>query len=176
MVKRSHRHNSGKSIRTGAFSPKRIMLALLATSILSACGEQPVFHVFQAVPKEGWNAKDTLCLEAIVPDPLKQYKLSIEVRHRNDYPYQNLNLVIDCQQPDSTYTQPDTLCLDLTDEKLNWKGKGWSKIYQYDCPMNTLHVTKSGIYTFRISHLMPETVLPGIMDVGICARHLSEEK
>ena len=81
------------------FGLKSIILLFVA-SALSACNEQTVYHVFQSIPTEGWQREDTLCFRAEVPDSLTYYKLSIEIRNRNNYPYQNINLSVSCTAPD----------------------------------------------------------------------------
>ena len=149
---------------------------MFAIGLLCACGEQPIFHTFQTVSKQGWNAKDTLYFKASIPDSQSLYTLSVEIRHRNNYPYQNLNLAIGYRLPDSTFSTLDTLYLNLVNKKLDWKGNGGSNIYQVSFPIGAFHATKVGIYTFQITHLMPDDVLPGLMDVGICGRRQSEEK
>ena len=70
------------------------IILLFVASLLSACDKQTVYHSFQSLPTEGWLREDTLSFDVKVTDSLTYYKLSLEVRNRSNYPYQNLPLSI----------------------------------------------------------------------------------
>lgn len=70
------------------------LILLLAASLFGACDKQKVYHAYQSLPDEGWRQTDTLCFSVEVPDSQTYCKLSVEVRNRNNYPYQNLLLSI----------------------------------------------------------------------------------
>lgn len=143
------------------------ILLLFVASALIACDKQTVYHSFQSIPAEGWLQKDTLSFNVEVPDSFTYYKLSVEIRNRNDYPYQNLNLSISCHTPDSTALPTDTLQITLANKEGKWKGTGWGSLYQSEFPIGSIQIGKPGIYQFKIAYAFPDKVLSGINDIGI---------
>lgn len=148
------------------FYLKGIVLLFVA-SLWTACDKQTVYHVFQSIPIEGWQRKDTLLFKAKVTDSLMFYKLSVEIRNRNDYPYQNLNLSICYTSPDSVVLPIDTLQLTLAGKDGLWKGNGLGGVYLTTFAAGTIRIGKPGTYLFKIAHTLPDNLLPGINDVGI---------
>ncbi|MCF0256076.1 gliding motility lipoprotein GldH [Bacteroides heparinolyticus] len=143
------------------------IILLFVASLWTACDRQTVYHAFQPLPSKGWQRTDTLFFKAEVNDSLTLYRLSVEVRNRNNYPYQNLNLSVCCTPPDSVPLPADTLQLTLADKTGAWQGNGWGGLYLTDFPAGNIRIGKPGTYLFKISHTLPDSILPGINDVGI---------
>lgn len=143
------------------------MLLLFIAGIMIACDKQTVYHAFQTLPQEGWKRKDTLFFHVSVPDLQAHYKLTVEVRNRNDYPYQNLFLSIGCVGPENDWQSADTLQVLLADKEGIWLGDGWSGLYQSAFPVGDIKIGKAGDYLFKIAYTLPDHQLSGINDVGI---------
>lgn len=143
------------------------IILLFVTSTLIACDKQTVYHSFQSIPTEGWQRKDTLFFNVDVPDSFTYYKLSVEVRNRNDYPYQNINLSISCNDSAANPLPADTLQLILANKDGRWKGTGWGSLYQLEFSAGGVQISKPGSYHFKIAHTLPDEVLRGINDIGI---------
>lgn len=143
------------------------IMPLFVASVLSACDKQAVYHVFQSLPTEGWQRKDTLCFSAEIPDSLTYYKLSVEIRNRNNYPYQNISLSVSYDTPDVQALPADTLQFTLADKEGIWKGDGWGGLYQSAFPAGSVRIGKPGIYLFKIAYILPDETLRGINDIGI---------
>lgn len=146
---------------------RRIIILLFAAAALSACDEHTVYHTFQSLPAGGWQRKDTLFFSVDVPDSLIDCKLSVEVRNRNNYPYQNLDLSISRDNPDARPLPADTLRLILADKEGLWKGDGWGGLYQTSFPAGNVRIGKAGTYLFKIAYTLPDEALQGINDIGI---------
>ena len=143
------------------------IILLFVASLLSACDKQTVYHSFQSLPGEGWMRKDTLYFKVNVPDSLTYYKLSIEIRNRNNYPYQNLFLSVCYDSPDSVSLPADTIQLTLADDEGIWRGDGWGGLYQTATPAGSIRINKRGIYCFKITYVLPDETLQGLNDIGI---------
>lgn len=143
------------------------IILLFVAGLLSACDKQTVYHSFQSLPVEGWMRKDTLFFKVDVPDSLTYYKLSIETRNRNNYPYQNLSLSVCYDSPDSISLPADTVLLTLADDKGIWRGDGWGGLYQTAIPAGSIRINKPGIYNFKIAYVLPDERLQGLNDIGI---------
>lgn len=143
------------------------ILLLFIVSVLCACDKQTVYHAFQSIPEEGWIRQDTLFFEVAVPDSQTYYKLSVEIRNRSDYPYQNLNLSICYDDPESKQAPADTLNAVLATKEGLWTGDGWGGLYQYSFPAGSIKIGKAGDYLFKIVYTLPDEKLQGINDIGI---------
>lgn len=143
------------------------MFLLFIVSAICACDKQTVYHAFQSVPGDGWLRQDTLCFEVAVPDSQTYYKLSVEIRNRSNYPYQNLNLSVSYDNPDSIRISADTLNAVLTTKEGIWTGDGWGGLYQSAISAGSIKIGKAGNYLFKIAYTLPDEKLRGINDVGI---------
>lgn len=145
---------------------RKSLILLFIASLCTACDEQTVYHAFQSLPAEGWQQKDTLFFNVTVPDSATLYDVSVEVRNRNNYPYQNLPLLIYYDSPEARNIRRDTLELRLADKAGIWQGDGWG-LYQSAFPAGLIRIGKAGEYRFKITYLLPDEVLPGVNDIGI---------
>ena len=143
------------------------IILLFVASLLSACDKQTVYHSFQSLPTEGWLREDTLSFDVKVTDSLTYYKLSLEVRNRSNYPYQNLPLSICYTTADSIPSPTDTIQLILADKEGIWKGDGWGGLYQTAVPAGSVRIGKPGTYLFKVAYTLPDERLQGINDIGI---------
>lgn len=91
----------------------------------------------------------------------------MEVRNRNNYPYQNLSLSVCYDSPDSVSLPADTIQLALADTEGIWKGDGWGGLYQTAVPAGSIRIDKSGTYRFKIAYVLPDEILQGLNDIGI---------
>ena len=145
----------------------KYILLLFIAGASGACDKQTVYHTFRSIPQEGWKRQDTLFFNVIVPDSQTYYKLTLEVRNRNTYPYQNIGLSVCCDGPEATRLQADTLEAVLADKEGIWKGDGWGGLYQSAFPAGNIRIEKPGNYLFKVAYTLPDDILPGINDVGI---------
>lgn len=143
------------------------IILLFVASLLSACDKQTVYHSFQSLPTEGWLREDTLSFDVKVTDSLTYYKLSLEVRNRSNYPYQNLPLSICYTTADSIPSPADTIQLILADKEGIWKGDGWGGLYQTAVSAGSVQIGKPGTYLFKVAYTLPDERLQGINDIGI---------
>ena len=146
-----------------------ISFCLLLT--VAACADLPLGQMSLHIPDEGWRKEDTLIL-AVVPDSnvyvrskecMDSWKVQVDVRHTNDYPYANLVLRLTAPQNDTV------LCLPLADSGGQWTGHGVGYLYQSSYPAGMLQLgsDKADTLHFRIVSLMPDSVLRGMHDIGV---------
>lgn len=145
----------------------KYIILLFIVGALGACDKQTVYHAFQSIPQEGWKRQDTLLFNVAVPDSQTYYKLIVEIRNRSTYPYQNINLSVCYDSPELKKLQTDTLTAVLADKEGIWKGDGWGGLYQSEFPAGNIKIGKPGDYLFKVAYTLPDSLLPGINDVGI---------
>lgn len=140
---------------------------LLLLIILTACDSNTMYHSYLHLPQKGWGKSDTLIFKAPITDSLSTFRISVEVRNRDDYPYGNLYLFISHNTQDSTVFVTDTIEYTLADKSGKWMGTGLGNLYQSSKSYTFIAPGRSGNLTFRVSHGMRDNSLIGINDIGI---------
>lgn len=144
------------------------LFLLVAASALCACGDKQCrYHAYRSLPSEGWSRRDTLTFEVDVADSLTSYRLALEVRNRNSYPYQNLPLSFCFTDSAGIPLRTDTLQLRLAEPTGSWTGKGWSGLYQSAFPAGEVTVGRAGRYYIKIAYTLSDERLQGVNDVGV---------
>jgi len=85
------------------------------------------------------------------------YEYEIGIRHKDTYKYRDLWLTIN----------KDTLHLYLADSVGNWKGKGIGNTRQSTFSWNTNKPSQDSISEFRMIHIMKDSILSDIQDLGL---------
>lgn len=160
-----------------------IIITLCIMSVcFSACRDHIIYHSYRPISDIGWQKDDTLCFNLPTTHKPMSTGLQVGIRHTAAYPYSDIWLEIS-----STIEQhitSDTLHILLATEKGEWKGNGTNGLIQYLHPQPiTLDMPDSvKNAVIRITHLMSDSTLTGINDVGIqvslnpYGKHQSEEK
>jgi len=134
---------------------------------LFACQKDTVYHSFRNIPADCWKQNDTICFDVAVPDSPTTYLLFVEIRNLNNYPYQNLSVILTHETPDSLIATTDTLHFILADQQGNWTGKGWGGIYQNSFPTGNIELCQAGRHRLILQHVLSDTCIKGIHDMGI---------
>lgn len=138
---------------------KRICRAclLFITILTISCQDSTLYHSYQPVQTIGWDKNDTLVYT--LPQALSNqpYIYEIGIRHKDSYPYRDIWLTIN----------QDTVHLYLADSIGNWRGNGIGGIRQSNFPIRLSQPTKDSIKEFRITHVMRDHPLNGILNIGL---------
>lgn len=134
-----------------------VYLLLLLWSTVSACQNNTYYHSYQSASTAGWHKNDTFVYT--LPDTihLQDYEYEIGIRHKDTYKYRDLWLMIN----------KDTLHLYLADSIGNWKGKGIGNTRQLMYSWETNQLLQDSIAEFRMIHIMKDSILPDIQDIGL---------
>lgn len=156
--------------------------------LLSACTwHDSLYHQYRDIPREGWRQTDTLLftdtlrldsvlLKRQAGQPLR---LSLSLRHRDDYPYEDLQLLVHTHiallKADSSLAvikqSTDRMVLRLVDDRGRWQGKGWGSTYtlvQEFGPGSPLPSSGERLaFRLQVLPLMQDSLLTGIEKVGI---------
>ena len=151
------------------------MLSLCLLGTLISCQDKSIFHQYCSTPPTGWSNTDTLHIntsELIASD----IELEIELRHTPNYRYSKIFIACEENLTDSTKFKTDTIALTLINSEGRLKGEGLGRIYQTRYFYKRLkHPQISSKSEFRIYHLMNDSTLQGIEDIGIRINHASDE-
>ena len=141
-------------------------LLLLPLMFCLSC-EGVMFHDFRPAGSEGWSRDDTLEFafeKVLAGDTL--VLVSLETRTKNIYPYKDIVVALEAADTAGTVFCRDTLSCAVYDDAGRRAGSTAGVIYQQSGePVEVaLPYYKSFL---RIMHLMPDTLLRGVTDVGI---------
>lgn len=104
-----------------------------------------------------------------IEDPASRYDVYIHVRHRNDYPYQNMWVFMESGAADSAaIAQKDTIEFYLADDFGKWLGTGAGALKEMTVlyRQNVLY-PDSGSYTLQLKQGMRDSLLRGVSEVGL---------
>ncbi|GHV11187.1 gliding motility lipoprotein GldH [Bacteroidia bacterium] len=130
-----------------------------------------MYSSFQSLPNSKWLQEQELRFEVPVTNISTTYKLKLELRSSDEYPFRNLTMLIDCQIPDGGVWRSDTLNVELADRQGKWYGNGIS-VYSYAIPYcSHIQYPDTGMFVYTVRHGMEENVLQGISDVGLTVEY-----
>ena len=132
-----------------------VLLALFLT--IPACQNRIYYHSYQSASTAGWYKNDTLVYTLSNSINPSDYDYEIGIRHKDTYKYRDLWLTIN----------QDTLHLYLADSIGNWQGKGIGNTRQLTLPWENNKSPQDSIAEFRIIHIMKDSILPDILDIGL---------
>lgn len=132
---------------------------------LWSCEEPSVYTSYRPVEKATWNKETTFYFPVDIPDTSTPYSLTLDIRNNTLYPYRNLWVVCQVEQPIGPFLS-DTLECILADEHNKWRGNGFS-LFTTSFPLKEQFVfPHAGLYTFSFSHIMTDEKLKGIHEIG----------
>ena len=147
------------------------LLFIICMMLLPSCMPQGVrYHSYVPVPYQ-WKATDTVCI--VLPDSMTadRYHMTVEVRNTAIYDYSDLWLAMQkrCVADGIERTICDTLHLKLIDDRGRWYNESSVGVhYQSSHPMGDMLIKEAEYsYEFRFWHLMSDSTLLGISDIGI---------
>ena len=144
----------------------QIMLAFVLTLSIIGCDKKRIYENYHPIPHSGWSKDSVEIFEFPVFDVKSKYNLYVNIRNDINYPYSNLWLFIEINQPDGK-TQKKIFEVYLAEGSGKWLGSGMggikslSTVYQADYLFSV-----PGIYKINIQHGMREELLKGIRDIG----------
>lgn len=138
---------------------------------LFSCDKKRVFDEYQSVGKS-WDKDSVVSFDLPKLDPKKAYNLFVNIRDNNDYPYNNLFLIIAMEQPNKI-TLVDTLEYQMASEDGSLLGDGFTDVKESKLVYKERMKFKPGPYKVHIRHAVRQTgkvegvkKLDGITEVG----------
>jgi gliding motility-associated lipoprotein GldH len=151
---------------------KNSILFILILLLAISCDKKRVFDEYKSVGK-AWHKDSIVTFELPKLDPKKFFNLYVNVRDNDDYPFNNLFLIVSLEQPNRK-VKVDTLEYQMTNPDGTLLGDGFSDIKESKLfYKDKVNFTQKGIYKVHIQHATRQTgkiegitALPGISDVG----------
>jgi len=141
---------------------RKNLLLLLLTIFCISCRNDIVYSRFNAIPSKEWHMDSAQCFDYRIVDQTLDYRLIVTVRHTERYPYQNMWLFLG----DSLHT--DTIEFYLADDRGQWLGDKHSGLIEMPVLYEEhYHFPDTGIYSLSVRHGMRDSILNGIIDIGL---------
>jgi gliding motility-associated lipoprotein GldH len=148
-----------------------LVLTLICLSFIS-CDKKRVFDDYQSVGKS-WHKDSIITFELPELDKDKSYDLFLNIRDNDDYPFNNLFLIVSLEQPNKKI-KVDTLEYAMTNPDGTLLGEGFSDIKESKLFYKANEkFDQKGVYKIHIKQAVRQTGkiegvenLKGITDVG----------
>ncbi|MFN7675030.1 gliding motility lipoprotein GldH [Flavobacterium sp.] len=145
---------------------------VLLLHLVTSCDKKRVFDEYKSVGKS-WHKDSIVSFELPKLDSKKTYNLYVNIRDNDDYPFNNLFLIVSLEQPNKKI-KVDTLEYQMTNPDGTLLGDGFTDIKESKLFYKRKEsFTLNGIYKIHIKHAVRETgkiegvsTLDGITDVG----------
>ena len=138
-----------------------ILMTLLAVAF-SACRSDIVYSRFVPMKSGSWHMDSVVSFDYPVTDAAASYRVLLYVRHKENYPYQNMWLFMD------NAGLRDTIEFYLADDRGRWLGdKNHGFIEMPVLYEDHLQFPDTGVYHMEIRHGMRDSLLRGVTDVGV---------
>lgn len=155
-----------------------ILAGALAAAALASCSYSPnSYSCFSSIdPGIGWAYGESYVYMPDIADSIARGQLALLVRHTNDYPFSNLWVEIQSQQPagNGLQVRTDTFCIALADVYGNWYGRGaGATIEKLDTVYADFTLTDGS--PLRLRHIMRPDRIEGIEKVGFIFQPLDSK-
>ena len=146
---------------------KKLIYIVIAALLFVACDSNVLYDETYRVEEKGWLYSDAVSFNFETTDTISTYTCYIDLRNRNDYPYSNIYLNIVTIYPDGSVASDTNLQFVLAQPNGEWLGRYNGRYVDGRYPLCQFHFPQVGSYQFVIRHAMRDTLLPGIMDLGM---------
>lgn len=158
----------------------KVLLALVGVLVLISCHSNPVvFHESKSLGGS-WGSREAIAFQLSELDTIKDYNLYVNLRNTNDYPFNNIFLIVSMDFPHGK-TVVDTLEYRMAYPDGSWMGQGIGNVKESKLWYKEgIRFFENGTYKVSITHAMRNNGevegvrnLEGIVDVGFTVEESS---
>jgi len=143
------------------------ILSVFITFLLLSCKQRQVFEKYKKIPDYIWNLHYEVPFEFEIKDTSSIYNVYLNIRNASIYPYSNIWLFVDKQNPQGVQTRSRYEFV-LANPDGSWKGDGLGDIFDNHLLLEqAIRFQMAGTYTYTFQHCMRMDNLPAIMDIGL---------
>ncbi len=149
---------------------KNSIALLLVALFFFSCDKKRVFDEYKSVGS-AWHKDSVVSFYLPELDSTKRYNLFLNIRNNNNYPFNNIFLIVGIEKPNG-FTKVDTLEYQMADPEGNLLGNGFTDIKESKLFYKE-NVRFRGKYKIYIKQAVRETgkvpgvtALEGITEVG----------
>ena len=140
-----------------------LLLIVLSAGAFTSCRHNIVYSEFISIPSGEWHSDMLPQFDYTITEKDADYRMLIYVRHTEQYPYQNMWLFVRDNKG-----HRDTIEFYLADDRGRWLGDKHHGFIEMPVLFEEqYHFPDTGKYYLAIQHGMRDSVLRGVMDVGV---------
>lgn len=150
---------------------KSSLLFFIVLITLFSCDKKRVYDEYKSVG-EGWDKDSIVRFDLPKVDTARQYNLFLNIRNNNNYPFNNLFVIVSLEQPGGV-TKVDTLEYQMADADGTLLGNGFTDVKESKLFYKERMKFKTGPYKVQIRQAARQTgkvagvqKLDGITEVG----------
>lgn len=159
----------------------RLLLLIFLAGFLVACNSDIVISESRSLPGY-WDKNDTIRFELPQLDSLNKYNLFVNIRNTNEYPFNNIFLIVTMEFPHGK-TLVDTLEYKMAYPNGEWMGQGLGNVRDNKLwYKENVSFHEGGNYNIIITHAVRNngdvegvSSLEGITDVGYSIENAKPE-
>jgi gliding motility-associated lipoprotein GldH len=145
----------------------KYLVPVVLILFVAACDKKVVYNEYQSIPDSGWSSDSIQYFSFQIKDTSRLYNITFNFRHSSDYPYQNCWIFTKRIQPDSTVYN-DTTQFFPADETGRWLGTGLGSVFNFPAEFKkNYRFQKPGIYQYQLRHGLRDSLLTGIIEIGL---------
>jgi gliding motility-associated lipoprotein GldH len=143
------------------------LLIFLLFLLFASCNNNLLFDENKAIEEMKWHQDDTLSFVYHVDDTLQACDFYLNIRHTEDYAYNNLYIFMRTDFPNGQSAR-DTMEFVLQNNDGKWKGSGAGSLRDNSILFKqNLRFPLKGDYKFSLEQAMRENELKGISEIGL---------
>jgi gliding motility-associated lipoprotein GldH len=145
---------------------KNSLLALGLLFLVCSCDKARVFDEYKELDGT-WNKDNVISFNFEQKDTVSAYNLFVTMRNNNAYPYSNMYLIVQMEEPASKITKVDTLEYQMANPDGTLMGEGFSDIKESKLwYKEKVRFPKQGRYTVKIQQAVRQAgQVPGVQEL-----------
>jgi gliding motility-associated lipoprotein GldH len=144
-----------------------LIIVLCIAAITSGCEQSRVFDKNIAIGKDGWFYGEPLQFEVYINDTSYSYNMFVNVRHTDEFPYNNMWMNLTTTLPDNVQ-KTSKIDVQLSEPDGIWTGDCIDGIcYNTVLVQKNFRFPATGKYVFTLEQDMRMNPMTGLLDVGI---------
>ncbi|WP_417352849.1 gliding motility lipoprotein GldH [Flavobacterium alkalisoli] len=142
------------------------LLAIGLLFLTASCDKKRVFDDYKAI-KGTWNKDSIVSFQFEQNDTVTPYNMFLNIRNNNDYPFNNIFLIVNLEQPNGV-TVTDTLEYMMANPDGSLLGKGFSDVKESKLwYKENERFPKAGNYTVSIQQAVRKSGdIPGVEELN----------
>ena len=135
--------------------------------LLTSCDQNRVYEKNEEIDNARWDISQKVRFEVPVQDTLSKHNFYINFRNSGNYPYSNVYIFINTIFPDKKLAR-DTVEFFVASPSGEWLGKGSGNVWESQVLFKRgVIFPDTGLFVFEFEQAMRDTILEGVMDVGL---------
>ncbi len=138
---------------------------LIMFSIIS-CNKNRVFHEVKKFEDFKWGKSEKVHFEIPISQIDTEYKLLLNLRYIEGFPYKYLHLNIEITPPDGKI-ETNELTIEIISDSKQYIGDGAGSYWDLDFEIQGYNIDQIGKYKISFEHAMEEEILNWTNEVGL---------